>query len=86
MKKIHLLVTLLLLLLAFPTVHAVDSRTNDQHTSIRQQIRKRSKDDRVRREIFDRRNMQKIIELWERIWFIEAPDDMSPFRTHGGVI
>jgi hypothetical protein len=45
--------------------------------------------DRVRRTeqlIFTSENMRMMIEEWERFWFIDQPDHMSPFRTHGGVI
>ena len=23
---------------------------------------------------------------WERIWFLDQPDHMTPYRTHGGII
>jgi hypothetical protein len=27
-----------------------------------------------------------IPEIWERLWMIDMPDIMTPYRTHGGVI
>jgi len=26
------------------------------------------------------------VQEWERFWFLDAPDHMTPYRTHGGVI
>jgi hypothetical protein len=45
--------------------------------------------DRVRRTeqlIFTSENLRMLVEEWERFWFMDQPDHMSPFRTHGGVI
>ncbi len=41
---------------------------------------------RTRQQIFESDNMRNILNEWERIWFLDMPDHMSPFRTHGGVI
>ena len=45
--------------------------------------------DRQRRTeqlIFTSDNLRMFIEDWERFWFIDQPDHMTPFRTHGGII
>ena len=30
--------------------------------------------------------MRMILDEWERIWFLDQPDHMTPYRTHGGII
>jgi hypothetical protein len=45
--------------------------------------------DRQRRTeqlLYTSENLRMLIEEWERFWFIDQPDHMTPFRTHGGVI
>jgi hypothetical protein len=45
--------------------------------------------DRTRRTeqlLFTSENLRMMVEEWERFWFIDQPDHMTPFRTHGGVI
>jgi hypothetical protein len=45
--------------------------------------------DRVRRTeqlIFTSENLRMMIEEWERFWFLDQPDHMTPYRTHGGII
>jgi hypothetical protein len=41
---------------------------------------------RTRQLIFTSENFRQIINQWERIWFLDQPDHMSPDRVHGGVI
>lgn len=41
---------------------------------------------RTRQLIFNSDDMRNILNEWERIWFLDMPDHMSPYRTHGGVI
>jgi hypothetical protein len=41
---------------------------------------------RVRQLIFDSENMRNLIQEWERVWFLDQPDHMTPYRVHGGVI
>jgi hypothetical protein len=41
---------------------------------------------RTRQLIFTSEDMRNILNEWERIWFLDQPDHMTPFRTHGGVI
>ena len=31
-------------------------------------------------------NMRNLLDEWERFWFLDQPDHMTPYRTHGGVI
>ena len=45
--------------------------------------------DRARRTeqlIFTSENLRMMVEEWERFWFLDQPDHMTPFRTHGGII
>ena len=41
---------------------------------------------RARQLIITSENMRSILDEWERIWFLDQPDHMTPFRTHGGII
>jgi hypothetical protein len=41
---------------------------------------------RARQLIFTSENLRLLLEDWERIWFLDQPDHMTPFRTNGGVI
>jgi hypothetical protein len=41
---------------------------------------------RTRQLIFESENMRNFIEEWERIWFLDQPDHMTPRRVHGGII
>jgi hypothetical protein len=41
---------------------------------------------RTRQLLFTSEDMRNIIEEWERIWFLDQPDHMTPRRVHGGVI
>ncbi len=45
-----------------------------------------SPDTRARQLIYQSENYRHIPEIWERIWFLDGPDPMTPYRTHGGVI
>jgi hypothetical protein len=31
-------------------------------------------------------NLRVILDEWERIWFLDQPSHLSPYRTHGGII
>jgi hypothetical protein len=31
-------------------------------------------------------DMRLILDTWERVWFLDQPGHMSPYRTHGGII
>jgi hypothetical protein len=41
---------------------------------------------RTQQLIFTSENLRNLLNEWERIWFLDQPDHMSPYRTHGGVI
>ncbi|HBT77526.1 MAG TPA: hypothetical protein DEB39_11540 [Planctomycetaceae bacterium] len=30
--------------------------------------------------------LRQIHEQWERFWFLDQPNHMTPYRTHGGII
>jgi hypothetical protein len=36
--------------------------------------------------IWTSENLRQALDEWERIWFLDQPDHMTPFRTHGGLI
>ncbi|MEZ6118297.1 MAG: hypothetical protein R3C28_17250 [Pirellulaceae bacterium] len=41
---------------------------------------------RARQLLFTSENMRMILDDWERIWFLDQPDHMTPYRTHGGLL
>jgi hypothetical protein len=41
---------------------------------------------RTQELIFTSEGFRHILEEWERFWFLDQPDHMSPFNTHGGII
>ena len=41
---------------------------------------------RVKQLIFTAEDLRKINDEWERIWFLDQPSHLTPFRTHGGII
>jgi hypothetical protein len=41
---------------------------------------------RARQLIFTSENLRLAMEEWERIWFLDMPDHMTPYRTHGGIL
>lgn len=43
-------------------------------------------DIRARELIYTSESLRHIPEIWERAWFLDAPDFATPYRTHGGVI
>ena len=45
-----------------------------------------SPDWRVRQLIYSSEGYRQIPEVWDRIWFLDAPDFETPYRTHGGII
>ncbi len=36
--------------------------------------------------IYTSENLRNVLEEWQRIWFLDQPDHMTPYRTHGGII
>ncbi len=45
-----------------------------------------SPDVRARQLIYTSENLREIPRTWERIWFLDMPDLMVLYRTHGGVL
>jgi hypothetical protein len=41
---------------------------------------------RTQELIFTSENLRQILEEWQRIWFLDQPSHLSPYRTHGGII
>ena len=41
---------------------------------------------RAQESIYTSENLRLIQDEWERFWFLDQPDHMTPFRTHGGLI
>ena len=41
---------------------------------------------RAQEEIYSSEDLRLIEDEWERFWFLDQPDHMTPFRTHGGLI
>src|SRR5262249_34944295 len=41
---------------------------------------------RTQELIFTSENLRLLLDDWERIWFLDQPSHMTPYRTHGGII
>jgi hypothetical protein len=41
---------------------------------------------RTEQLIYTSENQRAILQEWERFWFLDQPDHMTPYRVHGGVI
>lgn len=41
---------------------------------------------RMQQLLFTSENMRLLLDEWERLWFLDQPDHMTPYRTHGGLI
>jgi hypothetical protein len=41
---------------------------------------------RARQLIYTSEDLRNLRQEWQRFWFLDQPDHMSPFRTHGGII
>jgi len=41
---------------------------------------------RTRQLIFTSEDLRAFLDEWERIWFLDMPSHLTPFRTHGGII
>jgi len=41
---------------------------------------------RVPELIHTSENLRQILDEWERIWFLDQPSHMTPYRMHGGII
>jgi hypothetical protein len=36
--------------------------------------------------IYSSEDLRAISDEWERIWFLDQPSHMTPYRTHGGIL
>jgi hypothetical protein len=41
---------------------------------------------RARQLLFSSEDLRLLLDDWERLWMIDQPTHLTPFRTHGGVI
>ena len=41
---------------------------------------------RAQQLIFTSENLRTFLDEWERIWFLDQPSHLKPYRTHGGLI
>ncbi len=41
---------------------------------------------RTQELMFTSENLRLFLDEWERMWFLDQPDHMTPYRTHGGLI
>jgi len=41
---------------------------------------------RAQQLIFTSEDLRSVLDEWERIWFLDQPSHMKPFRTHGGIL
>ena len=41
---------------------------------------------RTRELIWTSEDLRLLLDDWERIWFLDQPTHLSPYRTHGGII
>jgi len=41
---------------------------------------------RTQELMFTSENLRLLLDEWERMWFLDQPDHMTPYRTHGGII
>ena len=36
--------------------------------------------------IWTSESLRQVLDEWEQIWFLDQPDHMTAWRTHGGII
>ena len=41
---------------------------------------------RTQELLFTSENLRATLDTWERVWFLDQPDHMTPYRTHGGIL
>ena len=41
---------------------------------------------RAQQLIYTSEDLRAITDEWERIWFLDQPPHLTPYRTHGGVL
>jgi hypothetical protein len=41
---------------------------------------------RTQELMFTSEDLRLFLDDWERIWFLDQPSHVTPYRTHGGII
>ncbi len=41
---------------------------------------------RTQQLLFTSEDLRHVLDEWERIWFLDQPSHMNPYRTHGGML
>ena len=41
---------------------------------------------RTQQLMFTSEDLRLLLDEWERLWMLDQPDHMTPYRTHGGII
>ena len=41
---------------------------------------------RAQQLIYTSEDLRALTDEWERIWFLDQPSQLTPYRTHGGVL
>ena len=41
---------------------------------------------RTQELMFTSENLRLMLDEWERLWILDQPDHMTPYRTHGGIM
>ncbi len=41
---------------------------------------------RTQQLMYTSEDLRLLLDDWERIWFLDQPSHLSPYRTHGGLI
>lgn len=41
---------------------------------------------RTQQLLFTSENLRQALDEWERIWFLDMPSNMTPYRTYGGIL
>ena len=41
---------------------------------------------RTQQMIYTSEDLRALMDQWERFWFLDQPNPLTPIRTHGGII
>ena len=41
---------------------------------------------RAQQLVWTSEDLRHILDDWERIWFLDMPSHLTPYRTHGGIM
>ncbi|MBS0208700.1 MAG: hypothetical protein JSS27_07075 [Planctomycetes bacterium] len=41
---------------------------------------------RTQQLIYTSENLRMLLEDWERLWMLDQPSHLSPYKTHGGIL